>query len=569
MTKLASMFEIERDLSHSIVHIDMDAFYAAVEMEDDPSLREKPMAVGTSSMLSTSNYLARKFGVRAAMPGFIAKKLCPKLIIVPCNFEKYRKVSKMVRNVIKNYDPDYSSSGLDEFYLDLTEYIKLEHKRQQHKNFCITNSQCSSVSKEEDNGDEETDSYKECLTCSQSMNVQERDQQSYDIVNEIRRKIQEATNLTASAGIAPNTMLAKVCSDQNKPNGQYQIPSTLEAVQSFISTLPVKKVSGIGPVQGQILNALGIFTCVDLWTNRDIVGLLFSPSTIDFYIRVAIGLGSTTVKSDYVRKSIGTEHTFREMSHRDELLEKCQEICEEVVEDMVHRNMLGKVIVLKYKTTNFVSHTRNHSLSFYTSDKDIIMKAAKKLLDAEIASVAPKPLQLRLMGIRIANLIFEGELPSTEKHLVKIKEFLKPCCSTSADTEIDSEITETESLGNSSIFVNNKLNPPVELNSEQQKTHSDDSINNNCPSPPIEKAVDLSPQKATYTCPICNLNQNVKDLTELNTHIDNCLNKVEIRKILAEEQVSDRKRKLQHNDKHCKKPKTSQKTSRRIDEYFH
>ncbi|GFY64265.1 DNA polymerase kappa [Trichonephila inaurata madagascariensis] len=217
MNVLCAALEAERDLSHSIVHIDMDAFYAAVEMEDNPELKGKPIAVGSSSMLSTSNYEARKYGVRAAMPGFIGKKLCPHLTIVPCNFKRYKEVSHMVRDIVRDYDPDYCPASLDELYMDLTEYIKDKHKKQMHQDVCLKQKHIAADS-----------DYKLCLECSKDVSREERDKLAYEIVKEIREKIFTTTNLTASAGIAPNVMLAKVGSDQNKPNGQYQILSTFE-----------------------------------------------------------------------------------------------------------------------------------------------------------------------------------------------------------------------------------------------------------------------------------------------------------------------------------------------------
>ncbi len=119
----AADLRASRDLSRTIVHVDMDAFYAAVEMRDDPSLRDRPMAVGGIGMLSTSNYAARRFGVRAGMPGFIGKKLCPDLVLVELNFDKYRAVSKVVRGVFAEYDPNFSPMSLDEAYLDITNYL--------------------------------------------------------------------------------------------------------------------------------------------------------------------------------------------------------------------------------------------------------------------------------------------------------------------------------------------------------------------------------------------------------------------------------------------------------------
>merc|ERR1719187_388324 len=148
---------LERDLSRTIVHVDMDMFYAAVEMRDAPYLKELPMAVGGMGMLSTSNYRARRFGVRAAMPGFIAKKLCPDLVIIPGNMEKYSNVSKVVREVFSEYDPNFAPMSLDEAYLDITDYL---------------------------------DNIGPTASAAQ-------------VVEEMRAKIEVATSLTASAGIAP------------------------------------------------------------------------------------------------------------------------------------------------------------------------------------------------------------------------------------------------------------------------------------------------------------------------------------------------------------------------------
>lgn len=117
------MLEVEsRVLDRTWVHVDMDMFYAAVEIRDEPSLASVPMAVGNDSMISTANYVARKFGVRSAMPGFIARKLCPELVFVPCNFNKYREVSAVFKEIIEEYDKEFESMGLDETNLDLTEY---------------------------------------------------------------------------------------------------------------------------------------------------------------------------------------------------------------------------------------------------------------------------------------------------------------------------------------------------------------------------------------------------------------------------------------------------------------
>ncbi|RYH20321.1 DNA polymerase IV [archaeon] len=209
----AKMMECEsrRSFERIVVVLDMDMFYAAVEIRDRPSLASLPVAVGGEGMISTSNYIARKFGVRAAMPGFIARKLCPDLVLVHHNFDKYRAVAEVVRNIVKKYDPDFMSHGLDEVYFDVTPYI--------HKH------------------------YPELAVNMESMRAK-----AYEIVESVRLSILDYTHLTSSAGLANNFSLAKICADINKPNGQYMLPGSREAVLSFLSPLSVRKIGGIGKV---------------------------------------------------------------------------------------------------------------------------------------------------------------------------------------------------------------------------------------------------------------------------------------------------------------------------------
>ena len=181
MKNIINLLESEsRVLSRTWIHIDMDMFYAAVEILDRPELAKVPVAIGSDSMCSTANYEARKYGVRSAMPGFIARKLCPQLVFVSANFSKYRAVSIVFKEILEQYDPEFESMGLDEANLDVTEYC-LNHG--------IT-----------------TDDGKQGLA------------------QEIRSKIKDATKLTCSAGIACNSMLAKICTDFKKPDGQTFLP---------------------------------------------------------------------------------------------------------------------------------------------------------------------------------------------------------------------------------------------------------------------------------------------------------------------------------------------------------
>lgn len=176
------------------------------------------MAVGGDSMLSTSNYEARKYGVVAAMPGYIAKKLCPSLLIVPCNFEKYRKAADKFHPVFRRYDPNFTHISLDEANLNLTQYL-IDHP----------------------------------------------DSNPEAIVEEIRNEVFKVSGLTCSAGIAPNKLLAKLCSNVRKPNGQFYLPPDREAILDFVQQTPVRKLSGVGKVMAKIIKELfGAETCQQL-----------------------------------------------------------------------------------------------------------------------------------------------------------------------------------------------------------------------------------------------------------------------------------------------------------------
>uniref|UniRef100_A0A672HNJ1 DNA polymerase kappa n=1 Tax=Salarias fasciatus TaxID=181472 RepID=A0A672HNJ1_SALFA len=326
--RMASSLEKSRDLSRLIVHVDMDAFYAAVEMRDCPELKDKPMA--RIHEHSTSNYHARKYGVRAAMPGFIAKKLCPNLVIVPVNFDKYRAVSNEIREIFADYDPHFQPLSLDEAYLDFTDHVE---QRQHWPESSRTHQYCSGRL-----ATGRAPSYKnvnECTVSSPSL-PGSRDvcdagakcevfgTSVEEAVREMRFRIEQKTMLTASAGIAPNMMLAKVCSDKNKPNGQYRLPSTREAVTDFIQTLPVRKVSGIGKVSEKMLNALDITNCSHLGQQMALLSLLFSETSWHHFMGISLGLGSTHIPRHEERKSMSIERTFKEMNKTEEQMSLCE-----------------------------------------------------------------------------------------------------------------------------------------------------------------------------------------------------------------------------------------------------
>ncbi|WOK99630.1 DNA polymerase kappa isoform X2 [Canna indica] len=342
--------ESSRDLSKIWLHTDMDAFYAAVETLENPSLKGKPMAVGSMSMICTASYEARKYGVRAAMPGFIARKLCPELIFVPTNFEKYTHYSELTRNVFSKYDPDFIATSLDEAYLNITD------------------------------------------TCNQ------RGISCEDVAAELKNSIYQETGLTCSVGVAPNRMLAKVCSDINKPNGHFILLNNQNAVMTFVSSLPIRKVGGIGKVTEQILReVLGITTCADMLQKGAFLYALFSRCSTDFFLSVGLGLGGTNTPQHRMRKSISSERTFNATDNEPLLFQKLADIAETLSNDMQKESLFGRTLTLKLKTASFEVRTRAMSLQKYVNSKEDILTYASKLLRAEL------PLSLRLLGLRMSH----------------------------------------------------------------------------------------------------------------------------------------------------------------------
>lgn len=348
--------EMSRDLSQTIVHIDCDAFYAAVEELDHPELREVPMAVG-KGVLTTCNYHARKFGCRSGMAGFVALKLCPQLICLPLNFDKYTTKAREVRTVLAKYDPRFQSASMDEAYCNLTEY-------------CTTHS----------------------LTPD-------------DAVAQLRAEVYTTAHITVSAGIAPNATLAKICSNRNKPNGQYRIPPDRASILAFMRDLPTRKVNGIGRVFERELEALGIKTCGDIYSHRHYLSQLFGDKAFRFLLSVHLGLGATSVRpsEESERKSVGTESTFRDMSDPAELKAKLRHIAEELEGDLARTECKGRTLVLKIKLHTYEVLTRQVAPPFAVSRADDLYRYGLPMMERLMRE--HEKFTLRLMGLRCTHLV--------------------------------------------------------------------------------------------------------------------------------------------------------------------
>ncbi|MGB3344070.1 MAG: DNA polymerase IV [Aequorivita sp.] len=359
---------LEEQHIRKIIHIDMDAFYASVEQLDNPDLRGKPLAVGGSEkrgVVAAASYEARKFGVRSAMSGMAAKRNCPELIFVPPRFDRYREISKQIRQIFYEYTDLVEPLSLDEAYLDVTENKK-------------------------------------------------GNPSATLIAQEIRDEIKKRTGLNASAGISSNKFMAKIASDINKPNGQKTIPP--EEVVPFLETMDVKKFYGVGKVTRQKMYRLGIYTGMDLKERSlEFLEEQFGKSGKHYY-QIVRGVQSSKVKPMRLQKSLAAEHTFSEnISSEIFMLERLDDIGSEVEQRLSKSKLAGKTITLKIRYSDFSIQTRSRTLVDFIDSKRQFMPVVKDLLyQSEMKD------SVRLLGISISNL--NNEEPRAEAASVEVVE---------------------------------------------------------------------------------------------------------------------------------------------------
>jgi DNA polymerase-4 len=344
--------------SRAIIHLDMDCFYAAIEVRDCPSLRGKPVGVGGArdrrGVLTTCNYEARKFGVRSAMPTFMALQRCPDLIVLPTRFDVYRREAAVIREILHRFTSLVEPLSLDEAYLDVSEHPGAPAP----------------------------------------------------LAQVIRGMIFRKTKLTSSAGIGPNKLIAKIASEMNKPNGQLEV--TPEQVAEFMEELPVRKIWGIGEKTERKLEELGVKTCGELqrFSRPELVDL-FGKFGIELY-DLCRGIDQRPVEPDRPRKSLSTEETFTiDLTTLEQCEEKLEELFQEMMADLAQKEATRSVtkIFVKLKFNDFTRTTAERAGLAPT------LPDFRALL-AEAFGRTGKPVRLIGVGVRFAeNSPADAQMP--------------------------------------------------------------------------------------------------------------------------------------------------------------
>lgn len=333
----------------NFLHMDLDAFFASVEELDNPKLKGHPMVVGGKSgrgIITTANYEARKYGLHSAMPIFMAKELCPHVIIVPTNHQKYRKKSDQVFRVMEKYSNTIEKMSIDEACLDISHI----------------------------------------------------DEDPVKLARYIQRDVYRETGLTLSIGISYNKSLAKLASDWNKPNGVFVIRKNM--VPRILEDLPIEKIAGIGAKTKEKLNSFGVYKVSELLQlSLPFLKKNFGKQGEVIYNRIR-GVDERAVETTRVRKSLGIERTFpRDIDKASELVKLLKSFAEELSLDLKKRNIFGHTITLKIKFNDFETITRSMTLDNPTNEfKEIYLKGYYLLRTVDIQ----RP--IRLLGLTASNL---------------------------------------------------------------------------------------------------------------------------------------------------------------------
>jgi DNA polymerase IV (DinB-like DNA polymerase) len=338
-----------------ILHVDMDSFFASVEMRENPKLIGKPVIVGADpkggkgrGVVSTCSYEARKYGVHSGMPISRVYKLCPSAVYLLVNFPLYTKASENVMRILRSYAEKFQQVSIDEAYLDVSSVGSFEY--------------------------------------------------ASELAFKIKREILEKEKLTCSIGVGPSKIVAKIASDYKKPDGLTIIEPS--QVKDFLSPLPVRKILGVGKKTEAELKNIGIETIGQL-ANYDIQKLLSRFGKWSVYLRnLANGIDDSEVREEECCKSISREITFEEDTDDPQVLNQTMDaIVEDVQKALLEEGLLFKTLSIKVRYRGFITHTRAHTLKHFTGDINVIKETSKSLLKEFLAGK-----KIRLVGIRLSNL---------------------------------------------------------------------------------------------------------------------------------------------------------------------
>lgn len=542
------------------VVVDMDMFYMACELLTRPDLENVPACVGTG-MILTSNYCARRYGVRSAMAGWIADKLVSELTNgkqrlhhIPSNFELYTQKSHQVRAVLAEYDPQMRAYSLDEVYLDLAPYLslRLDNPQRTHEQIrdalqdraknsgtstaaCVSAESAGASIHDDDDNDGQPEQDDDNISQYPSRIVAEA---ASKIVQEMREKVKQATGgLTCSAGLASNFMLAKIASDANKPNGQLVVGPSHKEILSFVHKLPTRKIPGIGRVTDKVLHAFGITTVQQLYEQRALVRFLFTPATAKFLLRASLGCSSNDHNGDEQseRKGISRERTFQSGRPWSEVSAKLEDITRKLSGDMKENNLRAHTITVKVKLDTFdvLSRSKTMNRGVYLQDGDELVRVAAELvLELKRQHKGPT-FSVRLLGVRCSNFQGEEERDANQMNIERFlcKDYKRAASPTRASRAVSPTLTSKRKRPSSLPFAfpvdtTTCANAPLPLlRATLQETSSTEQ---------------QQEQQKQQHCPLCHqvIPRANQDNDAVNRHIDACLNSGMVRQAVQEESIA-------------------------------
>lgn len=521
------------------VVLDMDSFYVSCALLSRPDLHHRPVCVSGGTVISTSNYNARRYGVRSAMGTWIGDKLVQELskgketlIHIAPDFQLYTRKSHQVQDILSEYDPSLKAYSLDEVYLDLAPYLDLRNVER------LDHNTASSILKyqTQENSDKKSD-------CSKSLgndlgqsnenisaiSIGNATIDASAVVAAMRSRVYHCTGLTCSAGIASNFMLAKIASDKNKPDGQCYVGASEIEIRTFVGVLPIRKIPGIGRVTEKILHAFGIKTPNDLYKKRAMIRCIFKPTTSQFLLRASLGLANDTEQAtkendddDIGRRGISRERTFAPTNSQHDIVNTLGNLAKMLADDMVKEGIGCRTISLKVKLSSFEVINRSKTLpnGCCVNEAQDVLDIVKDMLVSVTQKYGSDSLFVRLLGVRCSNLVSYGKGSSRQ---VRIDGFLT---NESAKSKGIDGVAKTKLQSHPSIGSSHSINTPAPIN----ETREVEAIG--------------------APCPVCGKMLSSGDNVALNSHLDKCLSMGIIRETARRESkvaLTEKKRRKKNN----------------------